>query len=123
MKRLYACIALFMLLILMCLGSLFMMKKANEKLFALTDKASQSFIENGSARAEVEELLDYMDKYYIKSSYIAKTDLINDIYTQANRLKRTLKDKPDDFLIELGALKLKARIIYENQFPHAYSVF
>lgn len=122
MKRLYACIIIMCTIIILATGSLFILKRNNDLLFAQLDRVSQAYENNSQTEKELALLGDMWEKYYLKISYISKTDYLNDISANVGRLNFLLENQSDEFTSELENIRTKATLLYKNQFPYLYSL-
>lgn len=122
MKRLYTCIVIVCIIITLSAGSLFITRKSNDTLFSQLDTVSQAYENDSNTKEEVEKLKSIWDKYYIRISYIAKTDFLNDISANVGRLEYLLENGSDEFVSELENIRTKATLLYNSQFPYLYSV-
>ncbi|MGN0594966.1 MAG: DUF4363 family protein [Hominimerdicola sp.] len=123
MKRLNLCISILVVIIILSICSLLILKKSNEKLCELVDKTSEAYENNLDAEEYLDELQDYWKKYYTRISYVADSDLLNDISRSVSRLPVLLKQNSDDFLTELAAVRNCAALIFNSQFPYIYAIF
>lgn len=123
MKRLYTCIGIVAAIIIMSSVSLSVIRKSNNELNELIDRTAQAYSENGDTERALEELQNCWGKYYKKISYIAKTDMLNDIASVVRRLPQLLESDSDEFLPELESVKTKTELIYSSQRPSLHSIF
>lgn len=123
MKRLKICVWLMAGIILLSSVSLVVTKKSNDRLFSLIDEVNQSYESGENVQEAIGELEEYWVKYYIRISYIAKTDHLNEISSSVGRLRFLYENDSDEFSSELETIKVRVKIIYSSQVPRLYSVF
>lgn len=123
MKRLKLCISILIVIIFLSIGSLFVLKLSNDKLFSLIDKTVSAFENDQDAETCLEELDEYWHKYYKRISYVADYDMLNEISRSVCRLPALLENQPDDFIAELMTVRNCAVLIFNSQFPYVYAIF
>lgn len=123
MKRLCLCIAIVVVIIILSVSSLVVIDKSNDKLFEYIDSAEKEYYLNGDTQKAVQEIEKYWEKYYVRISYVAATDMLNDTSATVHRLSWLFENDSDEFCSELETVRTKAKLIYDSQYPHFYSVF
>lgn len=123
MKRLYLCIAIVVVTVILSAGSLVVIDRSNDRFFYYIDNAEKAYHSDGDVEKAVKEIEKYWERYYVRISYVAATDMLNDTSATISRLSRLLENDSDEFCSELETVRTKVKLIYESQYPHFYSVF
>ncbi|MCR5122004.1 MAG: DUF4363 family protein [Ruminococcus sp.] len=122
MKRNITALVLFILLVMVSAGQLWLLGRTTEQLDELIDEYEQSVIlDRNDSGERLSELSAYWEKYYRTASFLTRSDSLSDMAADVSRL-RSMKDK-EALLEELHSLRKRAELILDEQIPHPESVF
>ena len=122
MKRNITALVLFILLVMVSAGQLWLLGRTTEQLDELIDEYEQSVISDRNDSGErLSELSAYWEKYYRTASFLTRSDSLSDMAADVSRL-HSMKDK-EALLEELHSLRKRAELILDEQIPHPESVF
>ena len=122
MKRNIAALVLFLLLILVSAGQLWLLGRTTERLTAIIGECEKSVNSDSNDLDErLSELAGYWEKYYRTASFLTRSDSLNDMAADVSRL-RSMKDG-GELAEELRSLRTRAELILDEQIPHPESVF
>lgn len=122
MKRLGICITLLVITVCISAGSLWVLKRSNERLYELAGEVRTAYENGGDAKPALNELTEYWQNYYVRISYVANSDYLNSVSAGVFRLEFLLENDSDEFISELESLCGQTELMYQCQFPHLYSV-
>ena len=123
MKRLYISITILVFIALLSAGSVFAIKKGNERLKELVSLTQQAYTSGGDTKKALGELEDFWDGYYLMLSYLSAEQTMADMHRTVKKLPDLYETGSDDFLAELGSISRWAQLLYDTQFPDLSSIF
>ena len=123
MKRLYISITILVFIALLSAGSVFAIKKGNERLNELVSLTRQAYGSGGDTKKALDELEDFWDGYYLMLSYITAEQTMTDMNRAVKKLPDLYEAGSDDFLAELSSISSWAQLLYDTQFPDLSSIF
>lgn len=122
LKRINICIVFLSAIFLICIWSPIYINRCNQQLFSLIDAAEQAYKNQGDTAAAVEKIVDYWEDYYVKCSYLVRTDSLNSLSSDVYKLKFLLESDCDEFTAELENIRTQTDIYYKNQLPKLYNI-
>ncbi|MDE6149532.1 MAG: DUF4363 family protein [Ruminococcus sp.] len=124
MKRITLCIGIFIAIIVVSIGSLFLLHKNNKELTEKIDEIIELYNnESDEVSDKVNDLEKYWDDYYIRISFVAQSSTLDDISYSVAKLLPLYEQDSDEFVSECESIKYWIKRVYDSQFPHFYSVF
>ena len=114
MKRLYTSVVIFLLIIFLCLWSVFYARYTSRTLISLADTLSQTYTQRGNGpetHKALDNLKEYTDNYRKKLSLITRTENINEIFCEVSRLENYLDSESDEFMSEIESIKSRAELV------------
>lgn len=124
MNRTAICAVLIALIAAASVGSLLIIDRSTDKLFALIDEVIDAG-EHGTAN-EVEkavaELEDHWARHYLRLSCLVQTGPLNDISYAVAKLRPLYAHSADDFIAECRGIRYWASLISESQQPNLHSI-
>ncbi len=114
MRRFILCSTIFLSVAAGSAASLMVLKNATDELCVRIDRCEQAHSADSRSKA-LGELEDFWDSYYAKSSFITRSDSLEDMSVSVGRL-RLLTGA--ELTCELGSVRERARLIYEDQVPY-----
>ncbi len=124
MKRVKLCSVILMILIIITIGTLFMIRK---KCTELKDLAGQTLIlyENKNteeALKKAEELNQTWDKHYKFFHCSVKNDKLYNINSEIAKIKPLIENNDDQVISELNSLIYELDFLSNNETPHIYNI-
>ena len=122
MGRLKCCAAIIAAIAILSAGSLVFISRSNDKLYGLLDKTAYAYENDGDTLSAIEELCSFWEDYYIRTSYVLRTDSLNSVSSSVYRLKYLYENGSDEFVSELENIRTQTYLYYQSQIPRLYSV-
>ncbi len=122
MNRVLICTVILLTVSFGAVWSLFELRDNTQKLCASIDKCNEYIILDSKRTDDVIEVFEKQwEEYYKSTSFIIRSASLEELAVSSSRLI-SLTD-PDEISAELEGIKQRAVMIYDQQLPHARSVF
>ncbi|SDA18962.1 protein of unknown function [Ruminococcus sp. YE71] len=118
MRRLILCSVIFFAVAAGSWGSLRVLKGTTEELCRRIERCAEAH-DSESRETAVEALEEYWDSYYSKSSFITRSESLEDMSVSVAVIRHKYGE---ELAAELRALRERARIIFEEQRPRLSGV-
>lgn len=124
MKRLLLCAFILSLVIFGSVFSLYRLKQATEELNVKLENCRESYFSGKPGLdAALSQLEDYWEEYYQKSTFITRSESLEELSVSIVQLRSFLENGEGDFIAELDGIRMRAFLIYDSQLPQFSSIF